>query len=170
MAYALFDDQQEISGSPHGESIATPIKIEYKKPQMPDPVPTPPVPTPQPQTPMSNPDPVSAAMNQDYQNSGSTFFPAVNQMMSQKDDLLKDTEDTFYGGQGGQQPGPTPSPSPTPAPKSGPTPPHQLNLQDLYQQFGVQPPAATQFLGNMPISSSAKGVQDWTKDYGWGYG
>ena len=83
---------------------------------------------------MPDNDPLSAALKRTFSApQGGSYFPAVrNLMASEQGDLLKETDSTFSGG--GQVPTTTPTPSPSPVK------PTQMNLEQLYDHFGVPNP------------------------------
>ena len=122
---------------------------------------------------MPDNDPLSAALKRTFTApQGGSYFPAVrNLMASERGDLLKETESTFYGG--GQAPTTTPTPSPSPVK------PTQMNLAQLYDHFGVPNPfklagntnqqsyfpAAN--LNRFSQTGSNSQMQNWQSQYGW---
>lgn len=108
---------------------------------------------------MADSDPLSAALKKTFNSPSGSFFPAAQKMVqNDRQDLLKETENAFYGG-GQSQPTPTPTPTPTK--------PHQLTLEQLYDHFGVDNPV--RLVGNYgrPLYQNTPDAQVYRSQYGY---
>lgn len=105
-------------------------------------------------------DPLSAALKKTFAApSGGSYFPAANIAQNDRQDLLKDADNAFFGG-GQLQPTPTPTPS---AVK-----PHQMTLEQLYTHFGVDNPVRVAGNYGRPLYQNSPDTQVYKDQYGYG--
>ena len=111
---------------------------------------------------MAYDDPIQAAQKRMMPTAGQSFFPAVQRLFDDRSDLLRDTENTFYGG--GNAP-PPPTPTPTPRPKSYfQVPPNsQFNYSSNFGAIPISRPAP------QPTTVSPNLLRDWQARYGFGF-
>ena len=105
-------------------------------------------------------DPIEAARKRMMPSAGQSFFPAVQRLFDDRTDLLRDTENTFYGG--GTAPPPTPTPTPRPKSYFQVPPNSQFNYSSNFGAIPISRPAP------QPTPISQNSWQNWQARYGFG--